>query len=131
MRPLDAERVEQSDEVVGENVDRVRLVGQIGPAVTDHVVDRHAEVLGEAGDVPGVRLEVPAGAVQQHQVRAGPRLQHAGAHPVDVDVPQRVVEVGELRPDRHVRGQVGERGGSVDLGVGGGGHVSSLLVFIP
>ena len=83
----------------------VRAVGQVGPAVADHVVGGDAEVLGQPGDVPGVRLQVAAGPVQQDQVGPGPGAQHAGADPVDVDVAQLVVDVGQLAPDADVLGQ--------------------------
>ena len=99
------ERVQQPDQVIGQHVDRVRQVGQVGPAVADHVVGGDPEVLGQPGDVAGVGLQVPAGAVQQHQVGTGPGLQHTGAHAVDVDVPQLVVDVGQLGPDADVVGQ--------------------------
>ena len=87
-----------------EHVDRVRAVGQVREAVPDHVVGGHPEVPRQPGDVAGVGLEVPAGAVQQDEVRARPGLQHARAHPADVDVAQLVVDVAQLAPDADVRG---------------------------
>ena len=48
---------------------------------------------------------MPAGPVQQDQVGPRPGLQHPGAHPADVDVAERVIDVAELAPDADVRGQ--------------------------
>ena len=72
----------------------------------DHVVGGDAEVRGQARDIAGVGLQVPAGAVQQHQVGTGSGPQHPGAHAADVDVAQLVVGVGQLAPDADVLGQV-------------------------
>ena len=44
VRRLDAQRVHRAEQVVGEHVDRVRAVGQVRPAVPDHVVGGHPEV---------------------------------------------------------------------------------------
>ena len=105
----DAQRVHQPEQVVGEDVDGERDVGQRRPAVPDHVVGGDAEAPREARDVAGVGLEVPAGAVEQDEIGAGTRAQHAGPYapdPADLhgDVAQLVVDVGELAPDAHVVG---------------------------
>ena len=102
VRAGDAERVHQADQVIGEHVDRVRPVGQVRPAVPDHVVGGDPERRGQPGDVAGVGLQVPAGPVQQDQVGSRPGLQHPGAHPADVHVAERVVDVAELAPDADV-----------------------------
>ncbi len=126
--PLDAECVHQPDEVIGQHVDRVVLVGQVGPAVADHVVGGDVEVLGQAGDVARVGLEVAAGAVQEDQLRPGAGLQHSGAYAVDVDVAQLVIDVGELAPDADVVRQVSHVVSLLEsgAGLGDGGETGAL-----
>src|SRR2546423_9538144 len=91
--------------MVGQDVDGVRAVRQVGPAVADHVVRGDPEMGGQAGDVARVRLQVPAGTVQQDQVGSGSRAQDAGTDAADVDVAQLVVDVGQFAPDAYVRRQ--------------------------
>ena len=99
---FEAERVDHAQKMVGENVGRVRAIGQSGPAVADHVVSGHAEVLGETCEITGVGLEVAAGAVEQDEVGAAPGLEHASADAVHIDVAELVVEVPEVAPDADV-----------------------------
>ena len=68
----------------------------------NHVERGDREVVGQSGDVAGVRLEVAAGAVEQHQVGPGSGSEHTGPDAVDIDVAQLVVDVGQLAPDADV-----------------------------
>ena len=45
VRGADVQRVHQPDQVIAQHVDGVRPVRQVGPAVADHVVGGHPEVL--------------------------------------------------------------------------------------
>jgi hypothetical protein len=48
---------------------------------------------------------MPAGAMQQHEIRAGSGAQHPGPHPGHVDVAKFVIDRRELGPDADVFGQ--------------------------
>ena len=75
--------------------------------MADHVVRGPPEVGRQSLDVAGVRLQVPAGPVQQDQVGSATRAKYPGPHTADVDVEQFVVDVGEFAPDADVFGELG------------------------
>ena len=75
VRPVDAEHVEHSPDVIGEVAERIAAVDALGrAAVTRHVGHDDPEVLGQGFDVARVirhpRCAGPA-AVQQHHRRTG------------------------------------------------------------
>jgi hypothetical protein len=84
VRSLDAEHVEQPDDVPREVVECVRERWPVAVPVPDEVDGTHAEVATERAEVAAVGLGVATGAVQEQQRRTVAGLQYARAHPGDV-----------------------------------------------
>src|SRR5690606_22589204 len=114
---LDAEGVEQGDDVVAQVVDRVRHVRLTGEAVPDHVADDHPEPLGQSGHVAHERLEVAARAVQEEERRPVAGLQDAGRDPAGGDEAQAEAGAADVLPEAPVRGR--RPGGQGARGRGG------------
>ncbi len=105
---LQAQRIEQREQVVGVDVEGVRAVGPVAEAVPRHVVGDHAEVLAQRREVAQIGLGVPAGAVQQHERRARSGLDHACGHAAGRDHVLAQRRAHQLGPQR--RGGVAHRG---------------------
>ena len=90
-----------------KDVDGVGPVGQVRPAVADHVVGGDAEVAPPGRRCRGRR---PPGGRRCRAAAPGRARRRPAAPgcapPRDVDVAQLVVDVGELAPDADVLGQV-------------------------
>ena len=89
MRPVDAELVEHSPDVIGEVSERIAAVDALGgAAVAGHIGHDDPEVLGQGFDVARVirhaRCAGPA-AVQQHHRRTGAGVGDEDVFSVDAD----------------------------------------------
>ena len=74
---LDAERVEDADDVLGELVLAVAAAGRLAPAEAAQVHREHAVAIGQQGHQPPPAPPVLGPAVQQQHRRAG-RIAHLG-----------------------------------------------------